>query len=155
MGKGYDVMVYWDCPMCQTKKILGTERNCPNCGMPRGEDVKFYMDGPEVKLTEEQQKKKGKGADWMCEYCGGYNSALDTVCVSCGAERSGKDYFEVRKAKEKKQAEKQADMPLNQIYNLILALRFAVAEIEPDGNGQAELSRHDFRVIARQLFLLY
>ena len=53
------------------------------------------------------------------------------------------------------QAEKQADMPLNQIYNLILALRFAVAEIEPDGNGQAELSRHDFRVIARQLFLLY
>lgn len=109
MGKGYDVMGYWDCPMCQTKKILGTERNCPNCGMPRGEDVKFYMDGPEVKLTEEQQQKKGKGADWMCEYCGGYNSALDTVCVSCGAERSGKDYFEVRKAKEKKQAEKQAE----------------------------------------------
>ena len=109
MGKGYDVMGYWDCPMCQTKKILGTERNCPNCGMPRGEDVKFYMDGPEVKLTEEQQKKKGKGADWMCEYCGGYNSALDTVCVSCGAERSGKDYFEIRKAKEKKQAEKQAE----------------------------------------------
>lgn len=109
MGKGYDVMGYWDCPMCQTKKILGTERNCPNCGMPRGEDVKFYMDGPEVKLTEEQQQKKGKGADWMCEYCGGYNSALDTVCVSCGAERSGKDYFEIRKAKEKKQAEKQAE----------------------------------------------
>lgn len=109
MGKGYDVMGYWDCPMCQTKKILGTERNCPNCGMPRGEDVKFYMDGPEVKLTEEQQKKKGKGADWMCEYCGGYNSALDTVCVSCGAERSGQDYFEIRKAKEKKQAEKQAE----------------------------------------------
>lgn len=106
MGKGYDVMGYWDCPMCQTKKILGTERNCPNCGMPRGEDVKFYMDGPEVKLTEEQQQKKGKGADWMCEYCGGYNSALDTVCVSCGAERSGKDYFEIRKEKEKKQAEK-------------------------------------------------
>lgn len=109
MGKGYDVMGYWDCPMCQTKKILGTERNCPNCGMPRGEDVKFYMDGPEVKLTEEQQQKKGKGADWMCEYCGGYNSALDTACVSCGAERSGKDYFEIRKAKEKKQAEKQAE----------------------------------------------
>ena len=109
MGKGYDVMGYWDCPMCQTKKILGTERNCPNCGMPRGEDVKFYMDGPEVKLTEEQQQKKGKGADWMCEYCGGYNSALNTVCVSCGAERSGKDYFEIRKAKEKKQAEKQAE----------------------------------------------
>lgn len=109
MGKGYDVMGYWDCPMCQTKKILGTERNCPNCGMPRGEDVKFYMDGPEVKLTKEQQKKKGKGADWMCEYCGGYNSALDTVCVSCGAERSGKDYFEIRKEKEEKKAAKERE----------------------------------------------
>lgn len=109
MGKEYDVMGYWDCPICQTKKILGTERNCPNCGMPRGEDVKFYMEGPEVRLNEEQQKKKGKGADWMCEYCGGYNSALDTVCVSCGAERSGKDYFEIRKEKEEKKAAKERE----------------------------------------------
>ena len=101
-------MGYWDCPYCSTKHIEGMRRECPSCGKPRGQEVKFYMDGVRY-LSEEESQTKGKGADWMCEYCGGYNSALDTVCVSCGAERSGKDYFEIRKAKEKKQAEKQAE----------------------------------------------
>ena len=32
--KEYDVMGYWDCPVCQTKKIKGTLRDCPNCGAP-------------------------------------------------------------------------------------------------------------------------
>ena len=26
-GKEYDVMGYWDCPVCQTKKIKGTLRD--------------------------------------------------------------------------------------------------------------------------------
>ena len=51
--KEYDVMGYWDCPVCQTKKIKGTLRDCPNCGAPRGKDVKFYMDGEDLRLTEE------------------------------------------------------------------------------------------------------
>ena len=57
-GKEYDVMGYWDCPVCQTKKIKGTVRDCPNCGAPRGKDVRFYMDGEDVRLTEEEEKKK-------------------------------------------------------------------------------------------------
>ena len=56
-GKEYDVMGYWDCPVCQTKKIKGTVRDCPNCGAPRGKDVRFYMDGEDVRLTEEEEKK--------------------------------------------------------------------------------------------------
>ena len=54
--KEYDVMGYWDCPVCQTKKIKGTLRDCPNCGAPRGKDVKFYMDGEDLRLTEEEEK---------------------------------------------------------------------------------------------------
>ena len=98
--KEYDVMGYWDCPVCQTKKIKGTLRDCPNCGAPRGKDVKFYMDGADVRLTEEEEKKKGKGADWMCEFCGAYNSALSTSCTSCGAEKTTKSYFDIQKEKE-------------------------------------------------------
>ena len=112
-GKEYDVMGYWDCPVCQTKKIKGTVRDCPNCGAPRGKDVRFYMDGEDVRLTEEEEKKKGKGADWMCEFCGAYNSALSTSCTSCGAEKTTKSYFDIQKEKEepKPQPQKPADVP--------------------------------------------
>ena len=115
MEKEYDVMGYWDCPVCQTKKIKGTLRDCPNCGAPRGKDVKFYMDGPAVRLTEEEAKKKGKGADWMCEFCGAYNSALNESCTSCGAERTKKDYFEVqREQKQTEEKPKQEEKPAKQ-----------------------------------------
>lgn len=79
------VMGYWDCPYCSTKHIEGTKRECPSCGKPRGQEVKFYMDGVRY-LSEEESRTKGKGADWLCDHCGNYNSALNTRCSSCGAE---------------------------------------------------------------------
>lgn len=111
MEKEYDVMGYWDCPVCQTKKIKGTLRDCPNCGAPRGKDVKFYMDGPAVRLTEEEVKTKGKGADWMCEFCGAYNSALNESCTSCGAERTKTDYFEVQRQRNRQNQQQTAETP--------------------------------------------
>lgn len=89
------LMGYWDCKYCDTKKILGTERVCPNCGRPRGKDTKFYLDGEHVELTAEQAKTKNKGADWLCPYCDTLNSALNEVCESCGSPKtdSKKDYF--------------------------------------------------------------
>lgn len=78
------VMGYWDCPYCSTKHIEGTRRECPSCGKPRGQEVKFYMDGVRY-LSEEESQTKGKGADWLCDHCGNYNSALNTRCSSCGA----------------------------------------------------------------------
>ena len=59
-GKEYDVMGYWDCPVCQTKKIKGTVRDCPNCGAPRGKDVRFYMDGgcPSDRRGREKEGKR-------------------------------------------------------------------------------------------------
>ena len=91
------VMGYWDCPYCSTKHIEGTKRECPSCGKPRGQEVKFYMDGVRY-LSAEESQTKGKGADWLCDHCGNYNSALNTRCSSCGAERDSQDkaYFDVR-----------------------------------------------------------
>lgn len=100
MREETDIMGYWDCKQCGTKKIKGTLRDCPSCGMPRGKDVKFYMSGPDIELTEEEKKTKGKGADWLCKCCGSFNSALDDTCTSCGAERTSDDYFSVKKKQE-------------------------------------------------------
>ena len=101
------VMGYWDCPYCDEKGILGTLRECPHCGKPRGNDTKFYMKSQTheeiVKngeyVSEEQAQKKGKGADWLCSYCGSYNSSTEKICKGCGHERDSEDktYFEVKK----------------------------------------------------------
>lgn len=53
------VMGYWDCPYCSTKHIEGTSRECPSCGKPRGQEVKFYMDGVRY-LSTEESRTKGK-----------------------------------------------------------------------------------------------
>lgn len=97
-GKEYDVMGYWDCPVCQTKKIKGTVRDCPTVEH-RVEKMSGLHGWRGVRLTEEEEKKKGKGADWMCEFCGAYNSALSTSCTSCGAEKTTKSYFDIQKEK--------------------------------------------------------
>ncbi len=107
------VMGYWDCPYCNTKGIPGTQRNCPNCQNPRGKDTKFYMNKAEKKyLSEEEAKTKGQGADWQCEYCGAFNSALTNECSGCGSirESSNQDYFQVREEEEKKAAQKQQEI---------------------------------------------
>ena len=108
------VMGYWDCPFCETKGIKGTLRACPNCGRPRGENTEFYMKesghaevvSHGAYLSDAEAATKGKGEDWQCSYCGGLNSALDTVCKSCGHERDASDkaYFEMREAQAQKHA---------------------------------------------------
>ena len=106
MGK--IVVGRWDCSYCGTKGIRGSERECPNCGRPRGEDVKFYVDDPKDYVPEDEATKISKEPEWMCEFCGSYNSAKLTKCMSCGAERGkSKDYFQVQEATEKKNLEKQ------------------------------------------------
>lgn len=63
------------------------------------------MDGVRY-LSAEESRTKGKGADWLCDHCGNYNSALNTRCSSCGAERDSQDkaYFDVRKEQDAKNA---------------------------------------------------
>ena len=112
MGK--IVVGRWDCSYCGTKGIRGSERECPNCGRPRGEDVKFYVDDPKDYVPEDEATKISKEPDWMCEFCGSYNSAKLTKCVSCGAERGkSKDYFQVQEANREKNLEKQKLQKMN------------------------------------------
>lgn len=47
----------WDCSYCGTKGILGRHRECPNCGRPRGEDVKFYLPSSKDYVPDEETQK--------------------------------------------------------------------------------------------------
>ena len=99
----------WDCSSCDTKGILGRYRECPNCGKPRGEDVKFYLPDKKDYVPEEQAEKINRNPNWLCEFCGSYNSDDLDRCKSCGAERGSKNYFDVQKEQEEKKEQKYKD----------------------------------------------
>ena len=102
----------WDCSFCGTKGILGRHRECPNCGQPRGEDVKFYISDEKDYVSEKEAENISREPDWLCRYCGSYNSAKNNKCTSCGAEREdGNTYFDVQeKTKEhQKESDEQND----------------------------------------------
>ena len=100
---------FWDCPYCGNKRIGGLQTKCPSCGAGRGEDIKFYMDNPKNYVSEEKAKTISKNPDWLCSYCGVYNSDNNSECKNCGATRteSEKNYFEIQRKKKLKEIEKQ------------------------------------------------
>lgn len=97
---------YWDCDFCNTRKIGGDIRVCPNCGKPRGENTKFYLDSSSVYVNEKREGRVSRNPDWLCGFCNNLNPDSSNQCISCGAARNSKDmnYFQNR---EKKEARKQ------------------------------------------------
>lgn len=95
MGKIF--MGYWDCSYCGNKHIHGNKRECPGCGKPRGDDVRFYMDGTSQEV--ENPESINKNPDWLCPFCGSLNSDSMKTCSSCGhgREESDPDYFDKEK----------------------------------------------------------
>ena len=102
----------WDCKQCGSKGILGRYRECTNCGNPRGKEVKFYFPAESEKeyVQEDEAKKINKNPDWICNFCGSYNSDSLSKCKSCGAERgSSKNYFDIQEEQQKKKKTVEAD----------------------------------------------
>ena len=98
----------WDCDYCGADRISGEIKICPNCGKPRGKDIKFYMAGP--KNYVEDPDKVNKNPDWLCPYCNTLNPDENKFCSACGAarEESELNYFESKEKDRKKQEEREA-----------------------------------------------
>jgi hypothetical protein len=79
--------MFWDCPFCDTKKLLGkTHRHCPNCGAVQDETRRYLPpEGEEIAAVDH----KFVGADRKCGSCGAPNSALSKNCCQCGAPLDG------------------------------------------------------------------
>ncbi len=79
---------YWDCKYCDTMKIGGDKTSCPNCGKPRDEDTRFYMDHQRIEyVPEEKAKKINRNPDWICHNCKQLNSDDLTNCKWYGSGR--------------------------------------------------------------------
>lgn len=80
----------WDCKSCGRTRNPGPATHCGGCGVPRGDDVEFYLpeDAREVDAAEEL-KKAAAGPDWKCPYCNGDNPGYNTFCASCGGPQDG------------------------------------------------------------------
>lgn len=93
---GKKIEGYWDCTHCGTKGIGGLTKTCPHCGNPQAKNLKFYVKpGAKMYLEPEVANDYGKGADWVCAYCGSFNRYNATVCKNCGAGKveAEEDYF--------------------------------------------------------------
>lgn len=99
-------MGYWDCQYCGAKGNRGDTRECPSCGHPRDESVKFYMKDT-AHVSDEEASKVSKNPDWYCSFCNTLNSDNDIICKSCGSSRaeSEANYFDLRRKEQEKAAE--------------------------------------------------
>lgn len=99
----------WDCDYCNKKAIPGNLRECPGCGNPRGEDVKFYL--PSDAKPVEDETKVSRNPDWLCNYCKSFNPDGEEICISCGHARedSDLDYFQHHKKNSSKPAYDESD----------------------------------------------
>jgi hypothetical protein len=91
-----DYVGAWDCRYCDTKKIWGYNRACPNCGRPRAADTRFYHPADAPVISEEMKKYFDGGADWYCEHCDTGNKGDTDKCENCGAPRGKSQQHKVR-----------------------------------------------------------
>lgn len=104
---------YWDCPYCSSREIDGLVDFCPNCGVHKPKDVKYYLKGNVTTnttysksqisdsdvLSEKELEKAGiskeecdgKHKEWVCNFCGSLNNWADNVCSSCGSQKDESD----------------------------------------------------------------
>ncbi|MBD8925671.1 MAG: hypothetical protein EGR89_06750 [[Eubacterium] rectale] len=119
---------YWDCPYCSSREIDGLVDFCPNCGVHKPKDVKYYLKGNVTTnttyskskvqdsdvLSEKELEKAGiskeecdgKYKEWVCDFCGSLNNWADNVCSSCGSQ---KDESDTLYGGEKKSGEEPAE----------------------------------------------
>lgn len=91
---------YWRCKYCGIEDIDGLVDRCPNCGKQKSEDVKYYLKGEKIEVTDEELEKagisreecNGEHKDWVCSYCNQLNNWSDDTCVACGASKSESEY---------------------------------------------------------------
>lgn len=78
----------WDCPSCGSTGVYGRHVECPSCGKPRPEGVRFYLtDDAPVLVDPERIAEAQAGPDWACEHCGASNRDGVEHCQGCGAPR--------------------------------------------------------------------
>lgn len=80
----------WDCVYCNTKGIKARYDKCTACGKARGIETYFYLpDNLEAAtLSKEEAARTTDEPDWLCDYCGAYNSSNELHCESCGADKN-------------------------------------------------------------------
>ncbi len=79
----------WDCPRCDTPKLLGvTHRHCPSCGGPQDATKRYFPpEGEEIAVVDHEFS----GADRTCNNCDTPVSRKAEFCHNCGGNMDGED----------------------------------------------------------------
>lgn len=74
----------WDCTSCGKKGVSGDAYRCDSCGAGRPDDVEFYLPSNAKVVKDAVGIAAAKaGADWMCEYCRQWVTAVEKECQNC------------------------------------------------------------------------
>lgn len=122
------VYSYWKCDSCGSI-IRGDSRECPNCGSPIPNNVKYMMpDNPtiiaamkdgtiltgdkKINVDEKgirseivEEKDERDNPNWKCHFCGFQNFDESNTCAGCGADRTTDTYFGDKIASMSKRSE--------------------------------------------------
>ncbi len=139
---GNIVVGCWDCDYCGADRIRGDIRVCPNCGKPRGKDVRFYMAGPKEYVKDPETVDKDP--DWLCSFCDTLNPASAKFCSSCGAshEDSELNYFQNKEKQEREKREEEERRKAAQNGHS------GAAAARPERSGSSTLRRNLFLAAA-------
>jgi Zn-finger in Ran binding protein and others len=78
----------WDCDHCGHVGNRGPALRCSACDAERPADVRFYLPGDALVVTDAARlKEAAAGADWVCGHCDGANKAGAQRCVHCAHPR--------------------------------------------------------------------
>lgn len=86
----------WDCPSCDSKRLKGRYKACPNCGQSRG-STPTYPDPNAQPITDDGLLELANaGPDWNCEHCGESNRGDANFCIECGAPKGSSPSNQVK-----------------------------------------------------------
>lgn len=130
---------YWDCPYCNSREIDGLVDFCPNCGVHKPKDVKYYLKGnvttnttysksqvPDSDVLSEKELEKagiskeecdGKHKEWVCDFCGSLNNWADNVCSSYGSQKDESDTLYGGEKSPGKNRQSSSTLPAARIKN--------------------------------------
>ena len=126
---GQRFQMLWDCPRCDTPKLLGlSHRNCPSCGSPQDPTTRYFPAEADKIAVEDHPFV---GADKQCGGCEAPNAATATFCVGCGASLEGAGPV----VKRASQTDGDAGFQVDSAKNAILEQRAAKQAAREAGGG--------------------
>jgi hypothetical protein len=126
----------WDCPSCDTPKLLGLEhRHCPSCGAAQDPTRRYYPSAADQIAVADHRYT---GADKICPACESPAAAIAHNCANCGSALDGARGVTQRAAQQASGSAYETDDAKRARAELEAKRRGAQAPSPPPASGRGK-----------------